>query len=117
MDFGLFNQFNLREGADYHSTLKEWLDLAVESEKIGMDSFWFGETHFRPNRSMLSSPLIGASAVAARTERIKVGTAVQVLPLAEPLRIAEEAAGRPPQRWSASLRRGAQLLPGFLRRV
>ena len=92
MDFGLFNQFNIREGADYHTTLKEWLDLAVESEKLGMDSFWFGETHFRPNRSMLSSPLIGASAVAARTERIKVGTAVQVLPLAEPLRIAEEAA-------------------------
>jgi len=92
MDFGLFNQFNIREGADYHATLKEWLDLAVESEKSGMDSFWFGETHFRPNRSMLSSPLIGASAVAARTKTIKVGTAVQVLPLAEPLRIAEEAA-------------------------
>ena len=44
MDFGLFNQFNIREGADYHATLKEWLDLAVESEKLGMDSFWFGET-------------------------------------------------------------------------
>ena len=29
MDFGLFNQFNIREGADYHHTLKEWLDLAV----------------------------------------------------------------------------------------
>ena len=65
MDFGLFNQFNIREGADYHATLKEWLDLAVESEKSGMDSFWFGETHFRPNRSMLSSPLIGARAVAS----------------------------------------------------
>ncbi len=92
MDFGLFNQFNIREGAGYHATLKEWLDLAVESEKLGMDSFWLGETHFRPNRTMLSSPLIGASAVAARTAKIKVGTAVQVLPLAEPLRIAEEAA-------------------------
>ena len=62
MDFGLFNQFNIREGADYHETLKEWLDLAVVSEELGMDYFWFGETHFRPNRSMLSSPLIGASA-------------------------------------------------------
>ena len=36
MDFGLFNQFNIREGADYHATLKEWLDLAVESENLGM---------------------------------------------------------------------------------
>ncbi|MFQ6026853.1 MAG: LLM class flavin-dependent oxidoreductase [Dehalococcoidia bacterium] len=92
MDIGLFNQFNLREGADYHQTLKEWLDLAVEAEDLGVDSFWFGETHFRPNRSMLSSPLIGASAVAARTSQMKVGTAVQVLPLADPVRIAEEAA-------------------------
>ena len=57
-----------------------------------MDSFWLGETHFRPNQAMLSSPLIGASAVAARTTKMKVGTAVQVLPLADPLRIAEEAA-------------------------
>ena len=34
MDFGLFNQFNIREGADYHDTLKEWLDLAVVAEKL-----------------------------------------------------------------------------------
>jgi alkanesulfonate monooxygenase SsuD/methylene tetrahydromethanopterin reductase-like flavin-dependent oxidoreductase (luciferase family) len=40
----------------------------------------------------MAAPLIGASAVAARTARIKVGLAVQVLPLANPLRIAEEAA-------------------------
>ena len=67
MDLGLFNQFNIREGADYHQTLKEWLDLAVLAEELEMDSFWLGETHFRPNQAMLSSPLIGASAVAART--------------------------------------------------
>ena len=40
----------------------------------------------------MAAPLIGASAVAARTDRIKVGLAVQVLPLASPIRIAEEAA-------------------------
>ena len=42
--------------------------------------------------SMLASPLIGASAVAARTKKIGIGLAVQVLPLANPLRVAEEAA-------------------------
>jgi alkanesulfonate monooxygenase SsuD/methylene tetrahydromethanopterin reductase-like flavin-dependent oxidoreductase (luciferase family) len=41
---------------------------------------------------VLASPLVGASAVAARTTRIRVGLAVQVLPLANPLRVAEEAA-------------------------
>ena len=51
-----------------------------------------GESHFNAERSVLSAPLVLASAIAARTERIKVGTAVQVLPLGNPLRIAEEAA-------------------------
>ena len=41
---------------------------------------------------MLSSPLIVASSVATRTSRVRIGIAVQVLPLANPLRIAEEAA-------------------------
>jgi alkanesulfonate monooxygenase SsuD/methylene tetrahydromethanopterin reductase-like flavin-dependent oxidoreductase (luciferase family) len=48
--------------------------------------------HFDPGRSVLSSPLCIASAIAARTSRIKIGIAVQVLPLCAPLRIAEEAA-------------------------
>src|SRR6185437_16833334 len=42
--------------------------------------------------SVLSAPMCIASAIAARTKRIKIGIAVQVLPLCAPLRIAEEAA-------------------------
>jgi alkanesulfonate monooxygenase SsuD/methylene tetrahydromethanopterin reductase-like flavin-dependent oxidoreductase (luciferase family) len=45
-----------------------------------------------PTRSLLSAPLTVASAVAARTARIKIGTAVQILPLGHPLRLAEETA-------------------------
>jgi alkanesulfonate monooxygenase SsuD/methylene tetrahydromethanopterin reductase-like flavin-dependent oxidoreductase (luciferase family) len=41
---------------------------------------------------VLSAPLSIASAIAARTHRIKIGIAVQVLPLCHPLRLAEEAA-------------------------
>ena len=41
---------------------------------------------------MLSAPMTIAGAIAARTDRIKIGIAVQVLPLCHPLRIAEEAA-------------------------
>src|SRR5262249_13455775 len=51
-----------------------------------------GESHFRPQRAVLASPLVGATAVAARTKRIRVGLAVQVLPLANPIRVSEEAA-------------------------
>jgi alkanesulfonate monooxygenase SsuD/methylene tetrahydromethanopterin reductase-like flavin-dependent oxidoreductase (luciferase family) len=48
--------------------------------------------HFTPARSVLSAPIAVASAVATRTRRLRVGLAVQVLPLNNPLRIAEEAA-------------------------
>jgi alkanesulfonate monooxygenase SsuD/methylene tetrahydromethanopterin reductase-like flavin-dependent oxidoreductase (luciferase family) len=57
-----------------------------------MDSVWLAEHHFSPDRSVLASPLVIASAIAARTSRIRIGLAVQVLPLTNPLRIAEEAA-------------------------
>ena len=40
----------------------------------------------------MSAPLTLASAIAARTKRMKIGTAVQVLPLCHPLRLAEEVA-------------------------
>src|SRR5205085_8962518 len=50
------------------------------------------ELHFDPARSVLSAPLCIASAIAARTQRMKIGLAVQVLPLCHPLRLAEEAA-------------------------
>jgi alkanesulfonate monooxygenase SsuD/methylene tetrahydromethanopterin reductase-like flavin-dependent oxidoreductase (luciferase family) len=92
MDFGLFNMFSTREGSTQHQTFQEWFDLVQVAEDAGLDTLWLGESHFRPQRAVLASPLVGASAVAARTRRIRVGLAVQVLPLANPLRVAEEAA-------------------------
>src|SRR5919202_2932707 len=59
---------------------------------MGLDAVWLAELHVAPGRSVLASPLVIASAIAARTQRIKVGTAVQVLPLCHPLRLAEEVA-------------------------
>src|SRR5439155_17998558 len=53
---------------------------------------WLAEIHFAPERTYLSAPLAIASAIAARTRRMKIGIAVQVLPLCHPLRLAEEAA-------------------------
>src|SRR5499425_3631448 len=92
MDFGIFTMFSTREGATHFQTFQEWLGLVQVAEESGVDTVWLGETHFRPQRAVLASPLVGASAVAARTKRIRVGLAVQVLPLANPLRVAEEAA-------------------------
>ncbi len=92
MNFGIFSMFTVREDATQADAFKEWFDLAQTAEDLEMDTFWIGESHFRPERAVMSAPLIGAGAVAARTSRIGVGLAVQVLPLANPLRIAEEAA-------------------------
>ena len=92
MDFGLFTMFSTREGASQFHTFQEWFKLAQVAEDLGLNTLWLGESHFRPQRAVLASPLVAASAVAARTKRIRVGLAVQVLPLANPLRVAEEAA-------------------------
>jgi len=92
MDFGIFTMFSTREGSPQSQTFQEWFDLVQVAEDMGIDTLWLGESHFRPQRAVLASPLVGASAVAARTKRLRVGLAVQVLPLANPLRVAEEAA-------------------------
>ena len=45
------------------------------------------ELHGAPERSVLSAPMMLASAIGASTSRVKIGIAVQVLPLSHPLRL------------------------------
>jgi alkanesulfonate monooxygenase SsuD/methylene tetrahydromethanopterin reductase-like flavin-dependent oxidoreductase (luciferase family) len=92
MDFGIFLDFLIRPGESHTEAFREALGLVDLAEASGLDSVWLGEMHFNPNRSVLSAPIVVASAIATRTKRLKVGMAVQVLPLISPLRLAEEAA-------------------------
>src|SRR5499426_2491977 len=92
MDFGIFLDFVRRQGGTPEDAFKESFDLVDLAEASGLDTVWLGEMHFNPNRSVLSAPIIVACSIATRTKRLRVGTAVQVLPLNNPLRIAEEAA-------------------------
>ena len=92
MDFGINANFtigNQPTHADAFAEAFEEIDLA---EELGLDTVWLGEMHFNPNRSVLSAPIIVATAIASRTKRLRTGMAVQVLPLIHPLRIAEETA-------------------------
>jgi alkanesulfonate monooxygenase SsuD/methylene tetrahydromethanopterin reductase-like flavin-dependent oxidoreductase (luciferase family) len=92
MEFGVFHEFpSLDDRADAEA-FAEALDVVDAAERWGLDVMWLAELHFDPARSVLSSPMCVASAIAARTRRIRIGIAVQVLPLGNPLRIAEEAA-------------------------
>ena len=92
MEFGVFHQFPSLPGRSDADTFVEAFGQIDAAEELGLDVIWLSELHFDPQRSVLSAPLSIASAIAARTRRIKIGTAVQVLPLCHPLRLAEEGA-------------------------
>src|SRR5438128_714186 len=91
-EFGMFHEFQRTAGVtdeDAFATSFEQIDAA---ERWGLDAMWLAEIHVAPERSVCAAPLTIASAIAARTKRMKIGTGVQVLPLCHPLRLAEEAA-------------------------
>ena len=92
MEFGMFHQFPALPGRSEREAFAEAFEQIDAAERWGLDTMWLAELHFDPQRSVLSAPLSIAAAVGARTERIKIGIAVQVLPLCHPLRLAEEAA-------------------------
>jgi alkanesulfonate monooxygenase SsuD/methylene tetrahydromethanopterin reductase-like flavin-dependent oxidoreductase (luciferase family) len=92
MEFGVFHEFPALMGRPDSDAFEEAFDIVDGAERWGLDVMWLAELHFDAPRSVLSSPMCIASAIATRTKRMKIGVAVQVLPLGNPLRIAEEAA-------------------------
>src|SRR6266853_6751135 len=96
MEFGSFMEFPPISAQGAASGDSAAFDRALEevetAERVGLDAIWLAELHGAPERSVLSAPMIVASAIAARTSTIRIGIAVQVLPLSHPLRLAEEAA-------------------------
>src|SRR6058998_1778430 len=91
MHFGIFLE-ERRPGTSEAAAFRETLDFAEAADASGLDGVWLGEIHFNPARSVSSAPIALASYIAARTRRVRIGTAVQVLPLGNPLRIAEDVA-------------------------
>jgi len=92
MEFGMFHEFPSMPGRGETEMFDEAMEQVDAAERWGLDVMWLAEIHFAPERTYLSSPLAIASAIAGRTDRMKIGIAVQVLPLCHPLRLAEEAA-------------------------
>jgi alkanesulfonate monooxygenase SsuD/methylene tetrahydromethanopterin reductase-like flavin-dependent oxidoreductase (luciferase family) len=71
---------------------RDYVELFVAAEELGFDSGWVAQHHFDASAGRLPSPFPFLAAVAERTRRIRLGTAVVTLPLEDPLRVAEDAA-------------------------
>ena len=91
MNFGFLTECYVKEGKSHAQAFADTFEQVDQAEALGMDSVWMVEQHFRPWASILPSPMLMASAIAMRTQRMRIGLAVQVLPLSNPLRSAEEA--------------------------
>ena len=89
MEFGVFHDFPRRKGQTEAEAFAEGMALVDAAECCGIDVLWLAEFHLNTS-TVLASPLAVAAAIAGRTKRIRIGTAVQVLPLGNPLRLAEE---------------------------
>lgn len=90
MEFGVFI---LAQQRGYHQTSQQVISNSIEqtvvAEQAGFDSAWYAEHHFN-NYSLSPSPLMMVSHMAGKTQRIRLGTAVCILPLYQPARFLAE---------------------------
>lgn len=68
------------------------LGFCARMDGLGYDGIWFNEFHFQPPPDPYPSTLLLAASILARTERIRVGTSIVVLPLYHPFLLAEQVA-------------------------
>jgi alkanesulfonate monooxygenase SsuD/methylene tetrahydromethanopterin reductase-like flavin-dependent oxidoreductase (luciferase family) len=78
---------------DYLAVMNEVRDLAQFLDRAGFHSIWFAEHHFSIwGRELLPNPIIMATDIAARTERLRIGLAAAIITFWHPLRLAEDVA-------------------------
>ena len=68
----------------------EVIEEAIEAEALGWDGFFFTEHHFDA-WSLAPSPNLLLAALAMKTRRMRLGAGVHILPVHDPVRLAEEA--------------------------
>jgi alkanesulfonate monooxygenase SsuD/methylene tetrahydromethanopterin reductase-like flavin-dependent oxidoreductase (luciferase family) len=72
--------------------MRSLVDLLASAETLGFDGIWANEHHFQPWGGMLPSLPVLLAALSQRTQRVSLGTSVIVLPLHNPIEIAEQLA-------------------------
>ena len=81
-----------RPSLDDHLVLKETMEQCILADKVGFDYLWFVEHHFLTGFSASPCSDIVFAALSQRTERIRLGLGVVILPYHHPVRVAERVA-------------------------
>ena len=91
MDYSLFYILHIPEGTSESQAYDEAIEQCVAADELGYKCIWFAEHHFS-RAGIVPDPLLFAAAVAQKTKRIRLGTAISILPFHNPVRLAEQAA-------------------------
>ncbi len=90
MHFGQFNLMGYRTpGTKAHEIYDNAVEQVKAAEANGFEIAWFAEHHFS-NYCVCPSPLMMLARLAGETSRIKLGSAVVVAPLYQPVRLISE---------------------------
>ncbi len=90
MELGLATFADLSSGVSPQERMRQLLEEAELADQLGLDVFAVGE-HHRPD-FLVSSPAVALAAIAARTERIRLSSAVTVLSSDDPVRVFQQFA-------------------------
>jgi alkanesulfonate monooxygenase SsuD/methylene tetrahydromethanopterin reductase-like flavin-dependent oxidoreductase (luciferase family) len=90
--FSLFTEIQCPPGSSPAARLEEFMEQAELADRLGFHACWIAEIHCQPKFSLISAPYVVLGAVAQRTKQIRLGVAVNTLPVHHPVQLAEEAA-------------------------
>src|ERR671929_1865498 len=90
MELGLATFADLSSGVSPQQRMRDLLEEAELADQLGLDVFAVGE-HHRPD-FVVSSPAVALAAIAARTEHIRLSSAVTVLSSDDPVRVFQQFA-------------------------
>jgi probable LLM family oxidoreductase len=88
VEIGVFTFADTREGESAEQRLRELVEEAELADEVGLDVFGVGE-HHRPDFTV-STPAVVLAAIAARTKRVRLTSAVTVLSSDDPIRVFQE---------------------------
>ena len=92
MKFSLFTEIQCPPGTSAVKRLDEFMEQAELADRSGFNTYWLAEIHCQPKFSLLSAPYVVLGAVAQRTKQLRLGVAVNTLPVHHPVQLAEQSA-------------------------